>query len=223
MSRTSKAVDFVAKALDKSRRASAPVCAPLATAARAFGDALTWERIDELDRLGASGPRILLIGIPETEDDRRVSEYRSLSDKERSALIARLRSGALVASGRDSRQPLNSPRIDIPPDAWGFLEPQFERSAAKGPGFTIEGIEVRPPPERPAAATARMEKDLRKFVAARTKPPSSPVTRDALWNEAKDAVPGASRRAFDRAWQAVAHSDWRQPGRKQGRRIDTPD
>ncbi len=213
----------MAKALDKSRRASAPVGVPLATAARAFGDALTWERIDELYRLGASGPRVWSIDKLETEDGRQVFEYRSLNEKERRELIARLRSGELVASGRDSRQPLNSPRIDIPPDAWSFLEPQFDRSAAKGQGFTIDGIEVRPLPELPAAATARMEKDLRRFVAARTKPPSSPVTRDALWKEAKAAVPGASRRAFDRAWQAVAPSDWRQPGRKGRRRIDTPD
>ena len=141
----------MAKALDRVRSAQPPRVA-LAEAPRVFGAAEAWQRIDELEAWGASGPHISTTG-PDTASDRLVREYRRLVETAQNSVLERLRSGTFQADGRDARLALSEDRVAVPVDAWSFLVPDFENSSASGGGITLLAIAVWPNP----AATVRVD------------------------------------------------------------------
>ncbi len=70
------------------------------------------------------------------------------------ALMAKLRSGELSASGIDRRINITTKREAIDPELWDLLKPGFKNSDAKGPGLHIVHIEVEAAAGGRAARTA---------------------------------------------------------------------
>lgn len=170
----------------------------------------TFEAIEpELD-----GPEIWVIGSPPTPRQLKVSEYRRLRDQLQESLLKQLKHGEWESTGFDSRRPLNEPPVEIPRDAWEFLELDFQNSQAKGNGFTIDGIRVRriDGSERSVVkAEKRCEVWLREqAVAGRTV-----VKKRELMAEAQERFPDLSVRGFLRAWTTAAPEHWKSPGRKK--------
>ncbi|MDN3568960.1 hypothetical protein QWZ14_31665 [Paeniroseomonas aquatica] len=141
------------------------------------------------------------------------------------AMFDRLRSGEWLASGvRDDTA--EAQRVDILPSAWrhpryllkwerygAALRPE---DGAPGPLPHYAMIEVRKPPSI-SVGTAAAETRCRQWIhdLAVQHPESPPRPKALLRNEAATMPIGASDRAFDRAWGAVAPDAWKKPGRKK--------
>jgi hypothetical protein len=81
---------------------------------------------------------------PAEEADFRVKSFR-LQDRRRllqHSLMRQLRAGTLIATGYASDAPLDRPAARITPDRWRVLQPDFERSEARGVGLLVVGILV---------------------------------------------------------------------------------
>jgi hypothetical protein len=93
---------------------------------------------------------------PADEADFRLNSFR-LQDRRRRlqhSLMTELRDGTLIATGYASDAPLDRPAARITPDRWRVLQPDFERSEARGAGLLVVGIRVfKAPRRRPQPAT----------------------------------------------------------------------
>src|SRR5688500_8725593 len=98
-----------------------------------------------LARRGYHGPMAFGSG-PETESERNMFKYRSLREQLERSLLEKLRTGVLIASGYDARDPLDGPRVTIPSDRWRVLKANFVETSATMPGVTITDILVWEPP-----------------------------------------------------------------------------
>ena len=71
--------------------------------------------------------------------------------------------------------------------------------------------------------TVKAETDCRKWIEQKAAAGETPANSSALYSEARERFGNnLSRRAFDRAWAAAAPEEWKKPGRKLPRRIETP-
>ena len=74
-----------------------------------------------------------------------------------------------------------------------------------------------------AVTTVGAETKCRQWIEERAAAGNAPANRNALFKEAhKKFRKTLSRRGFDRAWAVAAPDEWKKPGRKSRRRIDTP-
>ncbi len=73
------------------------------------------------------------------------------------------------------------------------------------------------------AGTFKAETDCQKWIAQKAAAGETPASRSALYSEARARFGNKlSQRSFDRAWTAAAPEEWKKPGRKSSRRIETP-
>jgi DNA-binding winged helix-turn-helix (wHTH) protein len=114
----------------------------LADALLAWGDPEAVAEMTHLAQEGYNGPRLVILGGPETTSERNVSRYQSLRAQLESALIEKLREGSLTATGYSSRAAIDAAPVTIPADRWRVLTPNFMDSTAAAPGLTISGILV---------------------------------------------------------------------------------
>jgi hypothetical protein len=128
---------------------------PLGEALRAFADPDKWREY-EAASVAAAGKvrrRLMYVGgepiagwgaAEQARHDNRLLDRR---DQIRRALVhdlvARLRSGELIAAGYEEPLSLGSTRRPIAAELWQILRPNFKTSAAAGAGLTISGILVR--------------------------------------------------------------------------------
>ena len=73
-----------------------------------------------------------------------------LLKRARKAVLAELRSGTIVATGLDARNPLK--RLKVLPDVWRALDVDFERNAARSEGFAFIDVRLTGRPSAPKAA-----------------------------------------------------------------------
>jgi DNA-binding winged helix-turn-helix (wHTH) protein len=96
--------------------------------------------IRRLEGAGYGGP-LFFVGGPETEYDRNQSRVGHLRIRAESQLKAKLMTGELVATGRDSRDPF-APRRQIPADRWRYLEIDYQKSAVEAEQARIIEVEI---------------------------------------------------------------------------------
>src|SRR5690349_9058913 len=78
-----------------------------------------------------------------TARSQQIFRYRELRKQAEAGVIAQFLEGSLVASGYDTRAPIDSPAFDIPPQRWRTLTPDFKNSIATGEGIKIIDIQAR--------------------------------------------------------------------------------
>ena len=143
----------------------------------------------------------------------------------KTAFRARLRSGELVGTGYVKPVNLADSRMAIPSDKWRFLEPDFRDSTASGAGMEIVSILVCRADhvdEAPTKPTIAAETTCRQWIERKAETGEKPANRKSLYDEARTEIgPALSKRAFTRAWATAAPDDWKRPGKKSTRRIDS--
>jgi hypothetical protein len=102
----------------------------LEEALRAKGDPAEVAELIGLEKEGHDGHQYFVaLGAPETARERKARQYGKLRERLEAGLIAQLRDGLLVGTGRDPRLPVNAARVPLPPDRWHALELNFEDSS----------------------------------------------------------------------------------------------
>jgi hypothetical protein len=116
----------------------------LEAAMRHYGDPALVSELAWLNTQGCPNPFIGVVNFSsgrfesDPKNDRAM-ELQSVLEK---ALVSRLQSGDLFATGYDNRAPIDTQASRLPPDRWRVLEVDFAKSEATGQGFTISGILV---------------------------------------------------------------------------------
>ena len=107
------------------------------------GDAEEVAEMLQLKEAGFSGPIMMFfVDRPETEYERKVGRYERLHQNAEDSLRSKLVSGEIAATGRDSRDRIDSPRVAVPAELWQTLEFDFDNSSASGHGLLITHILV---------------------------------------------------------------------------------
>ena len=127
---------------------------PLSEAPQHFSDPNDWEELVSLQRYAMT---IIVLGGPETEDERRHRRYLRLKARLEADLLAKLTAGSLQATGFECPVGLDDERRLIRAEWWEKLEPDFEASEAKGAGgLHVVDIRVQEsPPARAGSALLR--------------------------------------------------------------------
>ena len=130
----------------------------------------------------------------------------------------------LQLSGQYSRLPIDSKPIEIPPDRWRVLKPDFDKSEACGVGLTMTGILVfeappeplpKPPPVPRAVSQAKRENWYHNWIDENRRRGTIP-SRDEDWAAAKREFGEAvTREAVRDLRRRLAPSDWRDQGRRK--------
>jgi DNA-binding winged helix-turn-helix (wHTH) protein len=101
---------------------------------------------DEAAELRRRGPRFGIVffmvpGAPETEHDRLQERFSQLLECAETTLRKRLKTGELVATGHDPRDPF-SPRLQIPADRWAHVKIDYEASTVEVGQVRIIEVEI---------------------------------------------------------------------------------
>lgn len=138
------------------------------------------------------------------------------------ALVDRLRSGDVYATGFSPLAPIDQPAARIAADRWRVLRPDFARSQATGPGGPIEGILVFPGggEESCTGSQGRYSRTalhdwyrgrVAELVAAGLEP-----SRDEDWEAAKaEFGPKVTREVVRALRRELAPASWRRFGRRK--------
>lgn len=105
-----------------------------------FGDAEQIAEMLHLEATGHSGPQLIILGGAPSESERKQSRYRQLRQNAENSLRMKLVKGEIIATGRDSRDKIDGPRIKVPPERWQTFAFDFENSTASGDGLLITHI-----------------------------------------------------------------------------------
>lgn len=157
-------------------------------------------------------------GGPPTDADRKLHRARALRQQLEAALIDRLQTGELVASGYDARAPVDAPSARIPAHRWRSLSLDFDNAAATDGGLRVSGLLIAPAEVTPVRrATAAAERECQEWLVRLMRAGPKQRAKARYRAEAQERF-GVTARAFERAWgQAVAETgrqDWSKPGRK---------
>lgn len=185
----------------------------LSEALAEYSDQQLWQELKQLEKAGVYQPT----GWNAFEDTAGWARYDRLLDLQRQverSLLSMLNEGELIATGYDSRKPIDSDVVAIPAEAWEHREPDFKESRLSGRGFEVTGIRiVRRASIRRIKSTIKGEKDCRRWMKERAAVGPPPATKKAMFDEAKRRF-SVSWRDFHRVWAEVAPMEWRRPGRK---------
>jgi hypothetical protein len=119
---------------------------PLSEALQHFSDPNDWKELVSLQRYAMT---IIVLGGPETEDERRHWRYHRLKERLQADLLAKLSAGSLQATGFECPVGLDDERRLIRAEWWDKLKPDFAASEANGAGgLHVVDIRVQESPAR---------------------------------------------------------------------------
>ena len=158
------------------------------------------------------------------ETDPRTDRARELQSLLQTDLLSKLRNGELLAIGYDLRQSIDAKPIEITPDRWRVLKPDFEKSEATTAGLIVTGISVfQAVPER-----AKTLNDVPRPVARATlklwyigwvkenQEKGLEPSREQDWAAARHKLgDGVRRKAMRELREEHAPADWRRQGRRK--------
>jgi hypothetical protein len=210
---------------------------PLSEALQHFSDPNDWKELVSLQRYAMT---IIVLGGPETEDERRHWRYHRLKERLQADLLAKLSAGSLQATGFECPVGLDDERRLIRAECWKKLEPDFEASEAKGAGGlhvvdirvqTSKSARTRSPRRIPADAhvlsehtfLARLRTDVRRWLQQEAR------ARGTSWQK-KHYRSAARTRFGDRVTDNLFNEVWRaadlpealrRPGLRKANRYST--
>ena len=104
---------------------------PLSEALQHFSDPNDRQELVSLERYAM---QLIILGGPETENERRHRRYHRLKHLLETEVLGKLTAGTLQATGFECPVGLDDERRLIQAAWWEKLDPDFDASEAKGPG-----------------------------------------------------------------------------------------